>query len=425
MKEVSITFDVLGVLITILVLHNCISERVKNDQTNLFLGLTILNIMVLLADMFTWILEERPEFTLLLYILNTLVYGGGYLMVSLYSYYLLYCIREVKKISMLSGHVIGITSVLACIFLVIAVCNRLAFSFDNGVYIRGPLFWMNLAYPIVIVAIDMGIIIKNHKVLEQQRMFALMSYSFFPLMALFFQFTCPDVTVIYIATTFAILLIYMRVYIDQRRELKGKEFELAQMKISIMLSQIQPHFLYNALNSIQMLCIKNPERAKQALGEFSKFLRGNMDSLSSQTPIPFSRELEHVENYLNLEKIRFGEKLHVEYEIEEDDFFIPALTLQTIVENAVKHGIGNKEEGGTITISTKLDGDRVLVVIQDNGVGFAAKNIDELPVKEDGNTHIGISNVRNRMIEMMGGSLELFSENGVGTTVTIVVPKLH
>lgn len=194
--------------------------------------------------------------------------------------------------------------------------------------------------------------------------------------------------------------------------------EMLQMRVSIMVSQIQPHFLYNSLTSIAQLCEKNPSKAKKATIEFSEYLRRNMNSLKEQAPVPFESELKHLETYLSLEKMRFGDELNVEYDIETTDFLIPSLTVQPLVENAVKHGVGMKEDGGTVTIATKELDDRYEVIVSDDGVGF-----DTSKKPNDGRTHVGMENVRNRLKTMCNAVLNIESTVGKGTIATIIIPK--
>ena len=194
--------------------------------------------------------------------------------------------------------------------------------------------------------------------------------------------------------------------------------EMLQMRVSIMVSQIQPHFLYNSLTSIAQLCEKNPSKAKKATIEFSEYLRRNMNSLKEQAPVPFESELKHLETYLSLEKMRFGDELNIEYDIEATDFLIPSLTVQPLVENAVKHGVGMKEDGGTVTIATKEFDDRYEVIVSDDGVGF-----DTAKKPNDGRTHIGMENVRNRLKTMCNAVLNIESTVGKGTVATITIPK--
>lgn len=197
-----------------------------------------------------------------------------------------------------------------------------------------------------------------------------------------------------------------------------RERELLDSQTKIMLSQIQPHFLYNALCVIQDLCHGAAPEAEQATVEFSEFLRSNLDSLQATAPIPFGAELKHTQNYLALEQRRFGEDLRVVYDIETQDFSLPALTLEPIVENAVRYGVLQREEGGTVWISTREEAHFFRVTVRDDGVGF-----DVMVPKQDGRSHIGIQNVRDRLERMCGGSLTIVSTPGEGTVATITVPK--
>ena len=196
------------------------------------------------------------------------------------------------------------------------------------------------------------------------------------------------------------------------------ENELMQGKINVMVSQIQPHFMYNALSTIRALVSKNPDEARTAIDFFTKYLRANMDSLSVKGCIPFKKEMEHVESYLYIEKLRFGDKLKIEYDIEAEGFAIPAMTVQTLAENSVKHGLLAKEDGGTLVIRSRETANCYEVMIEDDGVGF------DLSARQDtSRTHVGIDNSRKRLAAMCGGTLSIGSKVGVGTTITITIPK--
>jgi LytS/YehU family sensor histidine kinase len=185
-----------------------------------------------------------------------------------------------------------------------------------------------------------------------------------------------------------------------------------------MLSQLQPHFLFNALMAIQDKCHGKAPEAEEMVVEFAEYLRGNLDSLRRREPVPFRQELGHTKNYLALENKRFPGKIGVEYYIESEEFLIPSLTLQPVVENAVRYGITQREEGGTVKIYSRDTGSAYQVVVEDDGVGF-----DINATKPDGRTHIGIDSIRRRLSEMCGGSLEAESTPNVGTKVTITIPK--
>lgn len=199
---------------------------------------------------------------------------------------------------------------------------------------------------------------------------------------------------------------------------KEMEAELKNKSIAVMISQIQPHFLYNSLNSIAELCVVDPKRAEKATIDFSRYLRGNMGALNEQKAIEFEDELKHLSHYIELEKLRYGDDLQFEYDIRERAFTLPALTVQPLVENAVNHGIRYHKMKGKVKIASYSDEKNYYVSIEDDGVGF---NPEEYLL--DGGKHVGIANVRYRLEVICGGSVDIQSEKGSGTLVTIRIPK--
>ncbi len=198
----------------------------------------------------------------------------------------------------------------------------------------------------------------------------------------------------------------------------GYNRDIDEINIALPLSQIGPHFIFNSLNTIYYLCEKNTEAAQAAINEFSIYLRGNIDSFGKKEPIMFSEEMEHVKHYLSLEKLRYEEELNIYYEIHTRDFKIPALSVQALCENAVRHGVSKKPGGGTVGIHAWEGKDTFSVEVRDDGVGF-----DVFTYNNDGKNHTGIKNV-GRLVEVMcGGNLNVMSEKGVGTSALIRIPK--
>ena len=194
------------------------------------------------------------------------------------------------------------------------------------------------------------------------------------------------------------------------------EAQLKESRISIMLSQIQPHFIYNTLGTIERMCLKDPQRAFDLVRNFSLYLRGNFSELDSVTPIRFAEELKHIEYYVNIEKVRFPD-MNIEYEIEATEFVLPALSVQPLVENAIKHGLMRLETGGTVVISSYETPKHFCVEVTDDGAGFdTAAPIDE-------KKHVGLRNIRGRLKAMVNGDLVLESKPGVGTKAVIMIPK--
>ena len=192
--------------------------------------------------------------------------------------------------------------------------------------------------------------------------------------------------------------------------------QLTESRVSTMMSQIRPHFIYNTLGSIEQLCELDPPKAGELVHNFAKYLRGNFGELDNPKPILMSQEMEHVHHYLNIENVRFPD-MTFSFEMNSNDFKLPALTIQPIVENAIKHGLMKLSKGGTIKVISYETEENYCVMVEDNGVGF-----DTTVLLED-RKHVGIRNIRGRLKAMVNGSLEIESRVGVGTKVLITIPK--
>ena len=192
--------------------------------------------------------------------------------------------------------------------------------------------------------------------------------------------------------------------------------ELTESRISTMMSQIRPHFIYNTFGSIEQLCIIDPSKAGELVHNFAKYLRGNFGELDNPKPILMSQEMEHVRHYISIENVRFPD-MTFSFEMNSDDFHIPALTIQPIVENAIKHGLMKLSKGGTIRVVSYETESHYCVSVEDDGVGF------DTDVLLDERKHVGIRNIRGRLKAMVNGTLEIESRVGIGTTVLIKIPK--
>jgi sensor histidine kinase YesM len=192
--------------------------------------------------------------------------------------------------------------------------------------------------------------------------------------------------------------------------------QLTESRVSTMMSQIRPHFIYNTLGSIEQLCNLDPKKAGELVHNFAKYLRGNFGELDNPKPILMSQEMEHVHHYVSIENVRFPD-MTFSFEMNSNDFRIPALTIQPIVENAIKHGLMKLPKGGTIRVVSYETDTHYCVSVEDDGVGFdTGELLDE-------RKHVGIRNIRGRLKAMVNGALEIKSEVGVGTKVLITIPK--
>lgn len=204
---------------------------------------------------------------------------------------------------------------------------------------------------------------------------------------------------------------------NSQREIDRLQEKLEREQHNVMVNQISSHFFYHTLNALEALILLQPDAAYKMVGDFSKYLRFNLDSSSSEDGIcTFKEELRAVRAYADINCQQLGDRLTVVYDIPDADFEIPVLTIQPVVENAILHGIKPKIGGGTVTLSLSEQENCWEVVIADDGVGFSAED-------SSNGKSIGLSNVRKRLARFQGCSMEISSAEGVGTEVRLIFSK--
>lgn len=221
-----------------------------------------------------------------------------------------------------------------------------------------------------------------------------------------------------VASMLSMLGLYVSFYMEQNQKYFRQEMELQNTRAALVLSQIQPHFLFNSMAAVMDLCDTDPQEAKIALQELSDYLHYKLTAMSYSHLVAFEEDLDFLKCYLRLEKRRFGSRLTVAYDIGPRDFQIPLLTLQPLVENAIRHGISLRPEGGNIRVSTAEYPDHYRILVEDDGVGF-----DPSAEFDPERGHIGLNNVRTRLSALCGGSLKVRSTPDVGTAIEITISK--
>ena len=290
---------------------------------------------------------------------------------------------------------------------------------DSGMYYMGSFYYYSNLMSVAYMAFDIVMLaIHGKEISKKQRLiFGLLILS--PLLATLAKPFYKNLHLATLLSSISLTLIVIMIVKENTSEYRRQESIKNQLEIDLMLGQIQPHFLFNVLYVIQEICHINPETAAEAIGEFSKYLRHNMDSITIRTPIPFKEELEHVGHYVSLQQLRFGETLEVQYELGCTDFKMPTLTLQPIVENAIRYGVRMAPKGrGKVLIRTIEHPECYEIDVIDNGPGF-----DVNSVPNDGLSHTGLKNVRERLKQVSDGELTVISAAGEGTTVKMIIPK--
>ena len=306
------------------------------------------------------------------------------------------------------------------LFVVLDIVNvftRMFFTAEGGTYVRGPLILLSQGYQFAAFAAVFVVAITSKK-LEAPAKATFSVYCFLPLIAIVVQNLFAGYAIAYLSILVAIEVLFVFLNVEKNLQLAKDEEKLKDVQVRMMLSQIQPHFIYNSLSCISTLIPLDPEKAQQALDEFTEYLRGNLSSLTENRLISFEDELKHIEAFLTLEEIRFGDRLKIDYDLQATGFFLPPLTVQPLVENALRHGILQKVEGGNVTLRSYEIEDAYVVEVIDDGVGFDLDAIDL-----SSNEHIALNNIAYRLTKMGKGKLEIDSEPNKGAKAKVTIFK--
>lgn len=408
-----------AVVAAMLLVACCIESSFRNAVTRYFMAILAIHVVVLSCDAIVWLIDGIAGLEQATRVLVMFIDFASYVALALFSCFVTKFIGQFAPIpTWVSSVVVCTCTVMAILWAAATVGGELAYNFDvDGHYVEGLFYWVGTASCVVVLLFNISLVAYHRKALKPHTIAVLLLYNILPLLGLLLQ-PFWDVTPAYLGSTAALILCYAVVHVDQARLLAVRERELAESRVAIAVSQIQPHFLFNALNSICYLCGTDSKAAQLALREFSDYLRMNIDSIGVTKPVFFLAELDHIKTYLKLEKMRFEDELNVEYDLQASDFKVPPLSVQPLVENAVKHGVCKKIGGGTVRISTRELLDSFEICVSDDGVGF---NPDVKP--DDGREHVGISNVRQRLWTICHATLQMTSKVGAGTQAVIKIPK--
>ena len=392
--------------------------HIKNSKT-----LWMLGIVILFAGAYLSYSADGVSFWSESVVTNTTILGCSMMFYMFFlSFALVYFLKGTKKIGTFTITLLGLVD---AVLLVLPILTDILF-YDTWLYWAAAQMLANI--------ILLGCLIREFFVTKGKERWLYIG-SVLPLVSFGVDVIMTDLGLwkgglaskyIFIVFFIAAMVAVLKVIPNSINALaKAKELEtekivlnaqLAESRVSTMMSQIRPHFIYNTLGSIEQLCNIDPQKAGELVHNFAKYLRGNFGELDNPKPILMSQEMEHVHHYISIENVRFPD-MTFSFEMNSDDFYIPALTIQPIVENAIKHGLMKLQKGGTIRVVSYETDTHYCVRVEDDGVGF------DTDVLLDERKHVGIRNIRGRLKAMVNGTLEIESTQGIGTKVLITIPK--
>lgn len=305
---------------------------------------------------------------------------------------------------------------------VTSIKTKLFFQLNEAkIMLGGHYAWIAYFVVYLVVMIDLVWLIRcfMEQQIEGHTLTFFCTFLFLPLIAQAFMIICEELFPLYVATSFSFLLVYIFHHQKEVRELRDEISEAEERKTHLVVSQLQPHFMMNSLTTIKYLYAEEPRLAEKAINKFSGYFQTTVESLTKKELVSIEQELSHTQTYLWLEQLRFENMLSVKMQImDEVEFDLPALTLQPIVENAVKHGVCKKDGGGTVWIAISEEEEHYLITVKDDGVGFDVEILEEEEYQMG-----GLANVQRRLQNAIYGSMEIESRIGIGTTVEIRIRK--
>ncbi len=308
-------------------------------------------------------------------------------------------------------------------FLLLGVAQRTTFLYyvtpDNQ-FGRGPWHSLLMAPMILIMLLNLNGVISRRGKLPPKYYAAFLTHLVPLTVTLFtyniFSFSVSLEFILFIGIVLSTLAMFGIILYDQIDRYMRQQREIAHQRASIMVLQMRPHFIYNAMMSIYYLCAQDSQKAQQVTLDFTTYLRKNFTAIANEDTIPFTDELEHARAYLTIEQVQFGDSLCVDYDTPHTQFRLPPLTLQPIVENAIKHGMDPEAGPLHISILTRKTDSGNELIVEDNGPGF------DLAVTDDNEPHIALANIRQRLEMMCGGKMTIRPRAGGGTVVSMTIP---
>lgn len=328
--------------------------------------------------------------------------------------FLLHCCGENMRRSRLLHAVLSLWAVYVVLLASALFIDGFLYIMPDDQYFRGPLYPFGLVPLIAIQLLNLAGAIRRRTRLSR-KIFLGSLVSVLPMtVALIVQLFIDVFPLLDISYVLSALAMYGFVLSEQiEREMRYQR-EIANQRASVAVLQMRPHFIYNTLMAIYSLCNQDPQKARQVTMDFTDYLRKNFNAVASDSIIPFSAELEHTRAYLAVEQAQYEEMLVVEYDTPFTRFRLPPLTLQPIVENAVKHGMDPYAGALHVSVRTRHTDSGAEIIVEDTGPGFDPY--------DESNPQPTLTNIRERLEMMCGGTLEIAPRDGGGTTVTVMIP---
>ena len=329
--------------------------------------------------------------------------------------YLLHCCGERMRSSKVFHAVLCLLAAHFVMLASIMFSDSIIYFTPDGQYHPGALYPLFLLPLLAVMLLNLACAIRYRARLSRKTFLSFIIAILPMTVTLPLQMFFDVYALIDISFVISALSMYSLILSDQIEQDLSRQREIANQRASIMVLQMRPHFIYNTMTSIYCLCGQNPQLARKVIMDFTTYLRKNFTAIASETPIPFSAELEHTRAYLAVEQAQYEDSLLVDYDTPHIWFRVPPLTLQPIVENAIKHGRDPYADPLRISIRTRKTASGSEIVVEDNGRGFDPDDESE--------PHIALANIKQRLRVMCRGEMMVIQSKEGGTVIKVIVPR--
>ncbi|MBQ4431177.1 MAG: histidine kinase [Synergistaceae bacterium] len=329
--------------------------------------------------------------------------------------YLLHCCGERMRSSKVFHAVLCLLAAHFVMLASIMFSDSIIYFTPDGQYHPGALYPLFLLPLLAVMLLNLAVAIRYRARLSRKTFLSFIIAILPMTVTLPLQMFFDVYALIDISFVISALSMYSLILSDQIEQDLSRQREIANQRASIMVLQMRPHFIYNTMTSIYCLCGQNPQLARKVIMDFTTYLRKNFTAIASETPIPFSAELEHTRAYLAVEQAQYEDSLLVDYDTPHIWFRVPPLTLQPIVENAIKHGRDPYADPLRISIRTRKTASGSEIVVEDNGRGFDPDDESE--------PHIALANIKQRLRVMCRGEMMVIQSKEGGTVIKVIVPR--
>ncbi|MCR5784082.1 MAG: histidine kinase [Eubacterium sp.] len=376
-----------------------------------FYSINVISGLVFIIDMITYMNPEMYELSLTLPFIELFLYSLPPLLMTPY---LLYCCGESFKKNPIFRVVVAIWVIFFIMIIIAQFTSMFYYTLPNGQTFLGKGYPLLFTPMIVINIINLITVIVKRKKLTRRYFIAFLVYIIPTTIATIIHSFIFAIMIINISLCIGSITMYVLILTDQVNQYMRQQTDIANQQANIMVLQMRPHFIYNTMTSIYYLCDQDPKKAQQVILDFTTYLRKNFNAIASNDMIPFSEELEHVKAYLAVEIAQFEDNLFVDYDINHTQFALPPLTLQPLVENAIKHGLDPDSDPLRILVHTTKTESSSVIVVKDNGPG-----LDKNEVFSSNNA---LTNTQKRLKIMCNGTITLSTPREGGVVARIEIP---